>query len=307
MTERRGVILIGWLVCIGCGGGNPMEPSRPGGPNSDLVAPEAPASRTKAGGAAGAGAGTLVLYDARDRAKLPPGVEREPRLAPEVEKLVLSALSSTYKARREDCQGAEDATFRVTASAIGAFTAHATKQAAYIVVGEACDAADPGAIEATHLVIVEGDKVVMQASGKTKVSPGESLPFYGTDIRAVVDLDQDGASELLVTSNVAAQLGVEEIGHLYTVVGGAMKRVKAFPGVYVDGCAAGPQGRVQAQAIHYLPGAKEGASQYSAELYEAPCPASGAPKPSDFQLVKPPSAAPTSPTPSPVPSAPTSS
>jgi hypothetical protein len=280
-----------------------MGPSQTSGPTSAGAAPVAPAAPAKGGGAAGTGAGTLVLYDARDRAKLPPGVEREPKLAPEVAKLVLSALSSTYKARREDCQGAEDVTFRVTASATGAFTAPATKQAAYIVASEACDAADPGAIEATHLVIVEGDKVVMQASGKTTVSPGESLPFYGTDIRAVVDLDQDGASELLVTSNVAAQLGVEELGHLYTVAGAALKRVRAFPGVYVDGCAAGPQGKAQAQVIHYLPGAKEGASQYSADLYDAPCPASGAPKPSDFHPVKPPAAAPASPTPSSVPSA----
>lgn len=302
MTKRLGVGLIGWLVCVGCGGGNPMEPSQPGA-NSAPAVPAAPAAPTKGGGAAGAGAGRPVLYDARDRTKLPPGVEREPTLAPEVEKLVLSALSSTYKARREDCQRVEDVILRVTASATGAFTAPGTKQAAYVVVGEACDAVDPGAIEATHLVIVEGDKVVMQASGKTKVSPGESLPFYGTDIRTVVDLDQDGVSELFVTSNVAAQLGVEELGRLYTVAGGAMKQVRAFPGIYVDGCAAGPQGKAQAQVIHYLPGAKEGASQYSAELYEASCPASGAPKPSDFQPVKPPAAAPASPTPSPVPSA----
>lgn len=302
MTKRLAVV-VGWLVCVGCGGGNPMGPSETNAPTSARAGPVAPAAPAKGGGAAGAGAGSLVLYDARDRVKLPPGVEREPKLAPEVEKLVLSALSSTYKARREDCQGAEDVTFRVTASATGAFTAPATKQAAYVVASEACDAADPDEIEATHLVIVEGDKAVMQASGKTRASPGESLPFYGTDIRAVVDLDQDGASELFVTSNVAAEPGVEELGRLYTVAGGALKRVRAFPAVYVDGCGAGPQGKAQAQVIHYLPGAKEGASQYSAEQYEAPCPAAGAPKPSDFQPVKAPAASPASPTPSDVPSA----
>ena len=72
-----------------------MEPSQTHAPTSDRAAPVAPAAPAKGGGAVGAGAGTLVLYDPRDRAKLPPGVEREPKLAPEVEKLVLSALSST--------------------------------------------------------------------------------------------------------------------------------------------------------------------------------------------------------------------
>ena len=301
MTGRLAVV-VGWLVCVGCGGGSPLGPNETNAPASAGAAPAAPAAAAKGGGAAGAAAGTLVLYDARDRAKLPPGVEREPKLAPAVEELVFSALSPTHKARREDCQ-AEDVVFRVTASATGAFTAPATKQVAFVVASEACAATRPDASEATHLVIVEGDKVVLQASGKTEVSTGEPLPFYGTDMRAVLDLDQDGASELLVTANVAAQVGVEEVGRLYTVAGGALKRVRAFTGLYVDGCAAGPQGKAQAQVIHYLPGAKQGASRYSAELYEAPCPASGVPKPSDFQPVKAPSVSPASPTPSEVPSA----
>lgn len=296
-VTKRFAVVVGWLICAGCGGGNPMEPSQASAPTSAgaaRVAPTAPAKGSAAGG------GSLVLYDPRERAKLPPGVEREPTLAPEVEKRVFSALASSHGTGRADSQTAQDVTFRVTASATGAFTAPATKQAAYVVASEAGDPAEPGATEATHLVIVEGDKVVLQVSGKTR---GESVPFYGTDIRAVVDLDQDGASELLVTAQVATQAGVEEVGRLYTLAGGALKRLSVFPGVYVDTCGTGPQGRAQAQVIHYLPGAKEGKSQYSTERYEAPCPASGAPKPSDFLPIKAPAASPASPTPSEAPSA----
>lgn len=307
MTKRLAIVLVGGLVCVGCNSDNPMGPS---GTSAPAAAPAAPAAPAKAAGAAKAAAATPVLYDARDRAKLPPGVEREPKLAPEVEKLVFSALSATYKARREDCQGAGDVFFRVTASATGAFTAPATHQVAYVVASQACDPAGGGAIEATHLVIVEGDKVVMQASGKRKVSPGESLPFYGSEIRAVLDVDLDGASELMVTATVAAPTGLQEDGRLYTAAGGAIKRVRAFPAAYFDGCAASPQGKVQAQVVHYVTGSKEAPAQFSSEAYEAPCPASGAPKPTDFQPVKAPAASPSSPaasaapTPSPAATAP---
>ena len=294
MTKRLAIVLVGGLLCFGCNSDNPMGPS---GTSAPAAAPAAPAAPPKPG--AGAKTATPVLYDPRDRAKLPPGVEREPKLAPEVEKLVFSALSATYKARREDCQGAGDVFFRVTASATGAFTAPATHQVAYVAASQACDPAGGGAIEATHLVIVEGDKVVMQASGKRKVSPGESLPFYGTEIRAVLDVDLDGASELMVTATVAAPTGLQEDGRLYTAAGGAIKRVRAFPAAYFDGCAAGPQGKVQAQVAHYVPGSKEGAAQFSSEAYEAACPASGAPKPTDFQPVKAPVAPPASPAASP--------
>jgi len=284
MSERLALGLAGLLACFGCGGENPMGASQTGGLGAPPAAPMAPAAPAKAGAGTGATAGTPVLYDARDRGKLPAGVEREPKLAPEVEKLVLSSLSPGYKVRREDCQGAEDVLFHVTASATGAFTAPGAKQAVYVVASGPCDATFPEAIEASHLVVVDGDKVVLLASGKTKLAPGESPPFYGTEIRAVTDVDQDGASELLVTSRAAA--GAEEVGRLYALTGGAIKRLRAFTAVYRDGCAGGAQGKVQAQVIHYVPRAKEGTSQYSAELYEAACPASGAPKPTDFQPSK---------------------
>jgi hypothetical protein len=154
VNEGLGICLAGLLACLGCGGENPMGPSQTL-PGAHPAAPVAPAPAKGAGGAA---AGAPVLYDARDPGKLPAGVERQPKLSPELEKLVLSALSPGYKARREDCQGAGDALFRVTASATGAFTAPGAKQAAFVVVSGPCEATGSGAIEASHLV-VEGEKV----------------------------------------------------------------------------------------------------------------------------------------------------
>src|SRR5262245_20998028 len=81
------------LTCFACGGENPMGPSQPGfGGGAPAPAPAAPQAPKP-----GAAPGTPVLYDARDRGALTAGVEREPKLAPETEKLVLSALSPAYK------------------------------------------------------------------------------------------------------------------------------------------------------------------------------------------------------------------
>lgn len=285
MIDRLRVALLGCVVCVGCGSDSPLGPSQTDGQHSGPAAAGAPEKPAKERGDAAAGPAAPVLYDARDRTKAPPGVEREPKVAPEVEQLVLDVVSQTHKAKREDCQGAAEMTLRVRASATGSFTAPATRQVAYVLASAACGA--PDAIETAHLVVVEGDKLVMHASGARNAAPDASPSFFGTDVRAVVDLDQDGVSELLVTSSDASEKGVEESARLYSVAGGQLKALGQFPGVYVDGCAAGPQGQAQAQVIHYRAGPKDGASRFSTEAYQAPCPASGPPAPSDFQPVKP--------------------
>ena len=289
MRHRIRALLVGWLVCVGCGSESPLGPSQADGPRSAPAA-GAPERAGKERGDAPTGPAPPVLYDARERTKVPLGVEREPKLSPELEQLVYGVISPNRKARREDCQGPDDVIVRATASATGAFTAPATKQVAYVVVAETCGAAD--ADETAHLVVVEGEKVVLHGSGT-----GEAPSFSGTDIRAVVDLDQDGASELLVTS----ESGAEEFARLYAAVGGQLKAVGEFPGVYVDGCAAGPNGQARAQVVHYRAGAKNGAGRFSTEAYQAPCPASGAPSLADFQPFKPPVPA-SSPSSSPEPS-----
>ena len=299
MIDRVRAAFFGLLVCVGCGGDSPLGPSQTDAPRSGPAPAAAPEKPAKERGDAGAGPAAPVLYDARDRTNAPLGVEREPKLAPEVEQLVLDVISQTHKASQDDCQGAEELTLRVRASAAGSFTAPATRQVAYVLGSAACDAAD--AIETTHLVVVEGDKVVMHASGTGNTSPDDATSFFGTDIRAVVDVDHDGVSELLVTSSAASEAGVEESARLYSVAGGQLKALGQFPGVYVDGCAAGPQGKARAEVIHYRAGAQDGASRFSTELYQAACPAAGPPAPTDFQLVKPPTP-PSSPSASPEPS-----
>lgn len=283
MTQRLAIVFVGGLTCFGCGGENPMGPSQTNLPPAAPPAPMAPVPKP----APAATASGPVFYDARDRAKLPAGVEREPKLAPEVEKLVLSALSASYKSKREDCQGTDDVLFHVRGSATGAFTAPATKQTAYLVASGPCAAAGGDAIEATHLVVVDADKVMAQATSKLKLSTGEPFPqFYGTDIRAVVDVDGDGIGEILVGVESTVPAGIDESVRLVSVAGGAVKRVWSFAGAYKDACGATPPGKVQAQVLHYIPGAKDPATRYPAEIFEAACPAAGAPKVTDFLPLK---------------------
>jgi hypothetical protein len=298
MTQRLAIVFVGGLTCFGCGGDNPMGPSQTALPPAAPPAPMAPVPKP----APAAVASGPVFYDARDRAKLPAGVEREPKLVPEVEKLVFSALSASYKSKREDCQGTDDVLFHVRASATGAFTAPATKQTAYLVASGPCAAAGAEAIEATHLVVVDADKVSAQATSKLKLSTGEPFPqFYGTDIRAVVDVDGDGIGEILVGVESTLPAGVDESVRLVSVAGGAAKRLWSFAGVYKDACGATPPGKVQAQVLHYIPGVKDPAARYPAEIFEAACSPAGAPKVTDFLLLKVvvPAAAPAAPAASP--------
>jgi hypothetical protein len=239
---------------------------------------------------------TPVLYDARDRGKLPPGVEREPKLAPEVEKLVHAVLSPADEAG--DCQDEQEPALRVLASAAGSFTAPGAKQVAYIVARADCGASGAGAVEATHLIVVEGDKVVLHAPSGQQAS-GEPPPFRGSDIRAVVNVAGDGASELLVTSSD----GSRESARLYALEGGEVEALDEFRDVYVNGCGAGARGQVTAQVIHYAAAEKGAAPRFSTESYQAPCPASGTPASSDFQPVKPAGAPAASPSASAEPSA----
>jgi hypothetical protein len=269
--------LLGWLVCVGCGSDSPLGPSQADVPRSGQTGAGAAERAPKERGDAGAGS-TLVLYDARDRGKLPPGVERQPELAPEVAKLLDGIVSPADEESVGDCQGEEEPTLRVLSSAAGSFTVPAARQAAYIVARTGCGVSDA---EATHLVVVEGGRVVLHASDGPEAT-GEPARFHGSGIRAVVDVDQDGMSELLVTwSN-----GSRESARLYGLKGGGLKAMGEFRDVYVNGCGAGSQQQVRAQVIHYVAGEKDAAACFSTELFQAPCPTSGTPAPAEFKPVK---------------------
>jgi hypothetical protein len=293
-VDRFLVLLLGGLVCASCGNESPLGPSQTDAPRSGQAGAGSPERAGKERGEAATAPAAPVLYDARDRARLPPGVEREPKLPPETEKLIQAALSES-EGRREDCPDAEARSVRATASAPGSFTAPATRQVAFILASAACAAGDGEVPEAMHLVVVEGDKLVLHASG-TKPLAGASSSSFGTDIRAVADVDHDGVNELLVTASDASEAGLTETARLYSLLDGGLTVLSEFPGVYVNGCAAGPHGQVRAQVIHHRAGAKDAASPYTTEQYQAACPASGEPAPADFQPVKPP------PSPTPAPS-----
>jgi hypothetical protein len=274
-VDRFLVLLLGGLVCASCGNESPLGPSQTDAPRSGQAGAGSPDRAGKERGEAATGPAAPVLYDARDRTRLPPGVEREPKLSPETDKLIHAALSGS-EGRREDCPDAEARSVRATASAPGSFTAPATRQVAFIVARAACGTGGLEASEVMHLVVVEGDKVVVPSS------------FLGTAIRAVTDVDHDGVNELLVTASDASEAGPSETARLYSLIDGELTVLSEFPGVYVNGCAAGPHGQVRAQVIHHRAGAKDAGSRYTTEPYQAACPASGEPAPADFQPVKPP-------------------
>jgi hypothetical protein len=284
------------LLEAACGGDSPMGPSDVGQALAPGATPPRPAATATPTAPAKPGVPALVLYDPRDRAALPPGVERQPTLAPEVEKRVLSVLSPSYKTKREECAGTQDVFYRVTASAPGAFTAPAAKEIAYIVQGESCEAPGAQPVEATHLLIFDGDKNVAQAGGKAPAGAGKPAGFAGVEIRARPDLDQDGVREILVTSSGAAG----EEARVYSAKAGAVKLIKEFTGVYVDGCHGGSKPQVQAQVLHYTPGAAGAPPQFTTEAFTAECPASGDVKLADFKAVAAPAAA------SPAPASPAS-
>jgi hypothetical protein len=292
-VDRFLVLLLGGLVCASCGNESPLGPSQTDAPRSGQAGAGSPERAGKERGETATGPAVPVLYDARERTRLPPGVEREPKLSPDTEKLIRAALSES-QGRREDCPDPEALIVRATASAPGSFTAPATRQVAFILASAACGPGDAEAPEASQLVVVEGDKVVLHAAG-TKALAGEPSPFFGTEIRAVADVDHDGVNELLVTASDASEAGRTETARLYSLMDGELTVLSEFPEVYVNGCVAGPHGQVRAQVIHHRAGAKDAASRYTTEPYQAACPASGEPAAADFQPVKPPA----SPTPAP--------
>jgi hypothetical protein len=284
MTTRALAVLLPITLLVPACGQNPAGPSEPrtaaaAGPPSKPVLPASPAG------------GIRVLYDARDRGAPVAGVERDPKLAPEVETRVLSAVSPGFKTKREDC-AAGGVLLRINASASGSFTAAAARETAYVVTDEPCSPPDGPPAPAAHLVVFNGETLVVPAPGKGSPAESEPTAFVGTDLRAVVDLDQDGTSELLVTGSATRDGIPREAARLYSAKGAAIKLVKEFPGVYVDGCAGERSpGKVEAQVLRYAPAAKGSTPPITSETFEAACPESGGPKATDFKP-KPPSPAP---------------
>jgi hypothetical protein len=294
-------ILAAAVASVSCGE-NPMSPTDTRQPPP--AAPEAP----RGGKSPASASSEQVLYDARDRTALPLEVQRAPKLPPDREALVLSTIAPSYKTAREQCTGASDVLLKITASANGAFTAPSLRQTAYVVASEHCEPQGREAAAATYLLVVEGEKVVAPAAGKGP-SDGDAPAFVGVEIRGVADVDQDGVQDLLVTSSGPGRGTTVESARLYTAKGGAIKLLKEFPSMYVDGCRDGAKGKLEAHVLRYSPSTKGTVPQILNETYEAACPATGAPRAADFKPVAPPkpspgpsaSASPASPSPTPSP------
>jgi hypothetical protein len=286
-----------WLIEVSCGGDNPTGPtdfSQPAPPpvpqRPVTVAPPVAAAAAKV-------APALPLYDPRDRSFLPPGGVREPKLAPDVEKQVLSVLSASYKTKREECQGKDDVYYKVGYSIPGSFTAAAASETAYVVEAMFCEPPGTQPVASWNLLIFNGDKKVAQATGK---SPGDATRpggFYGMEIHARPDLDGDTIKELVITSVETGSDGFEEAVRVYSAKAGEVKLLKEFPKVYVNACKAAAKPDIRAQVLLYGLASLGVPPEFAAQTYTAPCPASGDPVLADFKLLPPPG----TPTPAPSP------
>lgn len=279
-TTLRRLLPLALLLELSCGGENPMGPSNVGGGGGQAAAP-APQKVAASPSAKPAEAGEF-LYDGRDRSMLPPGVERDPKLAPELEQAVLGAISENAKSSRDACAGPQDSYAHVVLSAPSSLTAPKAEEVAYIVESLSCEPSATQPVLARYLLVFAGAKKVAQGGG-----PGAEA-FAGTTVRARPDVDGDGVRELLVMDSQVVEGTVQETGRLVSAKGGEVKVVKEFPGAYVDACK-GAAKQARAEVIRVVPGSAAKPPQYLIQAFTATCPASGELKQADFKPVPSPS------------------
>jgi hypothetical protein len=230
-----------------------------------------------------------VLWDARRQDAYPAGVTAYPKLPPAELKAVLSRVATRFATERKQC--ADDlALFEVSAVARGAFTAKGARETAYIVRGWPCDPELDRMPEGPHLVILDGKRTTAHAQGPSMLEePRAEDDFFGTDIRALPDLDGDGVLEILATGSAFGQGVLQQTAWLYSAKGGHVRTLQEFQEVYLDDCNTLREDR-QAQAKALRVG-KGGA--ISADDWVAPCREDNAdPKPEDFRRAEPPAAEP---------------
>jgi hypothetical protein len=217
-----------------------------------------------------------VLWDARNPQAVPAGVETS---VPAAEaKRVVAAIARRAVADRRECADGL-VVYTVRAKATGAFTAKGATETAYVVEGQRCDEGAGGIFDATHLLVFRGETIVARAKGPSMLLQAESdADFHGTSIRAVADVDGDGVREILAGSSGFGQGIVEEMGRLYSVKDGRVRRLRSLESAYEDTCGSGLENkRVAARVYHY---AADGAITF--ETWFAECHEGRDPRPGDF-------------------------
>jgi hypothetical protein len=212
-----------------------------------------------------------VIYDGRrpDRGAAPE-ISNEPKLSPEEQKKILSALlPDGFTASQEQCKkGDPKATYEtIRAQARGSFTKAGANEVIYLVESTFCE---PDQAESSHmhyLALFSDGALVTKFLGDVM---GETYQeFFGTRIAAVVDVGTDGIQEVLALTGGAGQGAYNEIARLYTLQDAHIGTMRVFDEVYTDECGSGePDSTITARVISLTPGARP---RFRSEDYKAPC------------------------------------
>ena len=141
----------------------------------------------------------------------------------------------------------------------GAFTAAAADETAYLVLAAECGASHAADFGSHWLVIATGGQL------------GPPMEIQATSLGSVMDLDEDGESELVIGNGFTNQGITNESVKLVKLHGGKLTVVKDFGLVLDDNCGSGlPAARSKGKIIRAL--LKKGSPpEMLVEPHEAAC------------------------------------
>lgn len=218
-----------------------------------------------------------ILYDFRIDANQAPNIQDGSKLAPEVQRQVLSTLFPKYLTAETQCDPANEGqpifnpqqleaerkSGQMVASieefADGSFTAAGHRQTAYFIGALECFAWSPANTGTNELAIFEGTRLILKVNQKVGLFGG-----HANALVAVADVNNDGIDELLLEA-VGGHPEIQGDASLVSFRGGEPHVMKEFNEVYFNGCLGISFARVTASVITYTP------KQFFVDQYEAPC------------------------------------
>jgi hypothetical protein len=230
--------------------------------------------QTRGGRQGDAGRGKQqVLYDFRK-----PRGYNPPKLTPEAEDKILSAVFSSYLKGDEGCKGvetpvAEDGdhlaaarkaghiTPGVVAMATGSFTAAGEQQTAYIISVSECNASHADNNGTKRLAVFSGQKLVADVDTDFK-----------KEILRTLDLNGDGVNELLLSGGDMNQGITVEVAALVQLQDGKLRVIKDFEKTEENSCESGlSDSNAMASVISYTPAAQGKMPDFHVDNYRAKC------------------------------------
>ena len=214
-----------------------------------------------------------VLYDFRKERG-----DNPPKLTPEAEQKILSAVFSSYFKSDEGCRGvetpvAEDGdhlaaarkaghiTPGVVSMATGSFTAAGQQQTAYIISVWECNASHADNNGTKRLAVFSGQKLVADVDTDFK-----------KEILRTLDLNGDGVNELLLSGGDMNQGITVEVAALVELHDGKLRVIKDFEKTEENSCESGlSDSNATASVISYTPTAKGKMPVFHVDNYRAKC------------------------------------